>query len=29
MEDIYDQIVSQDLLKKYDISKGRVQTALK
>ena len=29
MEDIYDQIVSQDLLKKDGISKGRVQTALK
>ena len=29
MEDIYDQIVWQDLLKKDNISKTRVQTALK
>ena len=29
MEDIYDQIVRQDLLKNDNISKHRVQTALK
>ena len=29
MEDIYDQIVCQDLLKKDNMSKHRVQTALK
>ena len=29
MGDIYDQIVRQDLLKKYNISEYRVETALK